>query len=80
MDVPGTIQTFDVPGQGRINYPGPALQRVVSVRDQFDQFTQANLRVPSSIVSICLFQVRSSQIARMECFERGAHLGIRTGW
>lgn len=80
MDVPGTVHAIDVPGHGRVNYPGPAARRDVNVADQFDQSVTANLRVPSSVLSVCLFKVRDGQIAQMECFHRGGHLGLRSGW
>ena len=81
MDVPGTLHEIDIPGTGRVRYPGPdAAHSTADDTAQFNDFAAANLRVPSSMLAIHLFKIVDGKIVRMEDFERGAHLGFEAGW
>ena len=79
MDVPGTVLSFDAPGIGRVNYPGPR-GPVATSGAQFEGRILNNMISPITMSSAFLFKIDEQGIRRIDAFYRGAPYGWQMGW
>lgn len=81
VDIPGTTSTFNVPGVGKVSYPGPRKEPLKKPVEQFEAAAfGANMISPSTAHSATLFKFVNGNIARIDSFARGAPYGMRPGW
>jgi hypothetical protein len=79
MDVPGTVLSFDAPGFGQVNYPGPR-GPVQTGGQQFEGRILNNMISPLTMSSVFLFKIEDGAIRRIDAFYRGAPYGWRMNW
>lgn len=79
MDVPGTVLSFEAPGIGKVDYPGPR-GPVATSGQQFEGRILNNMISPITMSSAFLFKIDEAGIRRMDAFYRGAPYGWQMGW
>lgn len=81
LDQPGTALSFDAPGVGKVDYPGPrGAQQGAHSGEQFEGRIPQNMITPMSISAAYLFKIENGQIRRIDAFQRGAPYGWQSGW
>jgi hypothetical protein len=79
LDNPGTTTSFEAPGIGRVNYPGP-MASDVATSEQFDGRVTTNMISPVTMNCAFLFKIENGKIKRIDAFYRGAPYGMKSGW
>ena len=79
LDQPGTMLSFNAPGFGQIDYPGPR-GVIATSGQQFDGRILNNMITPFSMSGAFLFKIDEQGIRRIDAFYRGAPYGWQMGW
>jgi hypothetical protein len=77
---PAKAKSFETPGYGRIDYPGPRLDPKKPFDIAAYRAAGPNMIVPTTDLAVYVFKVGGGKIERIESFERGAPFGMGTGW